>query len=181
MTEIPQSNQWQLLAVLNRCSCVAVRGTWAIQAELADGISGRKFVGLDVSSYHNYFFSLNTLAMAAGFIYVFPPSYDKWHNFFSLQHSSRPKSTVLPMCILILSSLTLFQNQEPLGAAELFILIWFTTGQVRVLLSLLPEQRPRQRANAALIIIFASKRLDLLCDIFRNKMQLQQKWSRKIG
>lgn len=79
------------------------------------------------------------------------------------------------MCILILSSLTLFQNQEPLGAAELFILIWFTTGQVRVLLSLLPEQRPRQRANAALIIIFASKQLDLLCDIFRNKMQLHQK------
>lgn len=43
---------------------------------------------------------------------VFPmsslPSYDEWCNFFPSQHSSSPKPTILAMCVLIVSSLTLF-------------------------------------------------------------------------
>lgn len=75
------------------------------------------------------------------------------------------------MCVLIVSSLTLFKNQEPLGAAALFAFICFMAEDVLVLLSLFSEQSCVRRQMLSPVIIFASKELDLLFDGFGNKTQ----------
>lgn len=75
------------------------------------------------------------------------------------------------MCALILFSLTFFKSHELLGAETIFILVCFTAEHKIFLLVLPTEQGCVRKQKLSPIIIFVSKKLDLLCDVIGNKMQ----------
>jgi len=75
------------------------------------------------------------------------------------------------LCVLILFSLTFFKNHELLGAETIFVLVYFTAEHIIFLLILPTVQGCVRKQRLSPIIIFGSKELDLLCDVFGNKMQ----------